>query len=305
MLASYKRSLHAAFIVIFCLAIGFNAVAQSNSASISGTVVDPSGAVVANALVEVHNPVSHFDRSAKTDSSGKFSIPNVPFNPYHLSVTGAGFAPYAQDVEVRSVVPLDVKISLKIAGSSESVTVEAGGDLVENDPTFHTDVDKNLFDKLPLESASSSLSSLVTLTTPGIAADSNGLFHGLGDHAENSFSVDGQPITDQQSKVFSNQVPVDAIQSMEVISGAPPAEYGDKTSLVIDVTTRSGQGMTTPHGTVTADYGSFGSANGGFNLGYGGQNWGNFISASGLDSGRFLDPPEFKVFPNKGNERTG
>ena len=56
------------------------------------------------------------------------------------------------------------------------------------------------------------------------------------------FSVDGQPITDQQSKVFSNQIPVDAVQSMEVIEGAPPAEYGDKTSLVIVVTTRSGLG---------------------------------------------------------------
>jgi len=46
---------------------------------------------------------------------------------------------------------------------------------------------------------------------PGVVADSNGLFHGLGDHAENSFSVDGQPITDQQSKVFSNQIPLDSI----------------------------------------------------------------------------------------------
>jgi len=135
-----------------------------------------------------------------------------------------------------------------------------------------------------------------------VAADSNGLFHGLGDHAENSFSVDGQPITDQQSKVFSNQIPVDAVQSLEVIDGAPPAEYGDKTSLVIDVTTRSGQGMTTPHGAVTASYGAFGSVNGGFNFGYGGQNWGNFISANGLNSGRFLDPPEFVVMHDKGNE---
>ena len=47
----------------------------------------------------------------------------------------------------------------------------------------------------------------MTLASPGISADSNGLFHGLGDHASNSFSVDGQPITDQQSKVFSNQIP--------------------------------------------------------------------------------------------------
>src|SRR6202007_1211860 len=138
--------------------------------------------------------------------------------------------------------------------------------------------------------------------SPGAAADSNGLLHGLGDHAENSYSVDGQPFTDQFSKVFSNQLPTDAIQSMEVISGAPPAEFGDKTSLVVKVTTRSGLGVTTPTGSVTASYGSFGTANLGFNLAYGGQNWGNFISADGLNSGRFLDPPEFVVMHDKGNE---
>src|SRR5580693_5999973 len=204
MLASYKKSLHAGFMAVFCLALCLHAYAQSNSSSLSGTVLDPSGAVVANATIEIHNPVSHFDRSTITDSAGRFSFPNVPFNPYHLSVTGAGFTSYAQDVELRYAVPLDIKINLQVAGSSESVTVEASGaDLLENDPTFHTDVDRGLFDKVPLESQSSSLSSLVTLASPGIAADSNGLFHGLGDHAENSFSVDGQPITDQQSKVFS------------------------------------------------------------------------------------------------------
>ena len=183
------------------------------------------------------------------------------------------------------------------------MTVEgAGEDLLEKTSTFHTDVDRDLFDKMPLESRSSSVSSLVTLSSPGIAADSNGLFHGLGDHAENSFSVDGQPITDQQSKVFSNQIPLDSIESMEVISGAPPAEFGEKTSVVINVTTRSGQGMTTPKGSVTASYGSFGTADLGINFGYGGQKWGNFISASGLNSGRFLDPPEFAVMHDKGNE---
>ena len=170
---------------------------------------------------------------------------------------------YVQDVEVRSSVPRqpdnqDAGAELPTHRSRWKRRAE---DLLENTPTFHTDVDRNLIEKLPLESASSSVSSLVTLASPGVAADSNGLFHGLGDHAENSFSVDGQPITDQQSKVFSNQIPLDSIQSIEVISGAPPAEYGDKTSLVIDVTTRSGQGVTTPHGSVTADYGSFGTSN--------------------------------------------
>ncbi len=168
---------------------------------------------------------------------------------------------------------------------------------------FHTDVDRELFDKLPLESASSSVSSLVTLASPGIAADSNGLFHGMGDHAQNSFMVDGQPITDQQSKVFSNQIPLDSIESMEVISGAPPAEYGEKTSVVINVTTRSGQGLTTPKGSITTSYGSFGTTTAAVNLGYGGTKWGNFVSLSGLNSGRFLDPPEFVVFHAKGNQQ--
>ncbi len=135
-----------------------------------------------------------------------------------------------------------------------------------------------------------------------MAADSNGLFHGLGDHASNSFSIDGQPITDQQSKVFSNQLPSNAVQSIEVIGGAPPAQYGDKTSLVIVATTRSGQGVTTPTGDIYASYGSFGSAAGGFNLAYGGENWGNFLEIDALNTGRFLDPPEFHVLHARGNE---
>src|ERR1700684_2852464 len=304
MQASYKRSLCAALVAVFCLFFILYICAQSgsNSGSMSGTVLDPTGAVVPDATVEIHNPVSQYDRSTTTDKSGNFIFPNVPFNPYHLTVNASGFAPTSQDVNVRSVVPVNPKISLEVMGSSTSVTVEAGTDLIENDPTFHTDLDRNLLNKIPLESTTSGLSSAVTLSTPGIAADSNGLFHGLGDHAENSFSVDGQPITDQQSKVFSNQLPLDSIQSLEVISGAPPAEFGDKTSLVIKVTTRSGQGVTTPHGSITGSYGAFGTAETGFDLAYGGEKWGNFIAASGLNSGRFLDGPEFTVMHDKGNE---
>ena len=289
-------------VVIIAAATLFVATAFVQAQSINGTVTDPTGAVVPNATVEIHNPVSKYDRSTTTDTSGKFVFPNLPFNPYHLVVSATGFAPNTQDVEIRSSVPVDVLIKLKVGEASTAVTVEAGADLVENDPIAHTDVDKNLFDKLPLESQSSSLSSLVTLAAAGVAADSNGLFHGMGDHAENSFSLDGQPITDQQSKVFSNQVPLDSVQSLEVIQGAPPAEYGGKTSLIINVTTRSGEGMTKPHGDVNASYGAFGTANLGVNLGYGGAKWGNFISVNGLNSGRFLDPPEFAVMHDKGNE---
>ncbi len=252
--------------------------------------------------MEIQNPVSHYDRTAQTDSQGKFEFDNVPFNNYHVTATAAGFQSAEQDTDVRSPIPLELKFALKIGTATTSVTVETGADLVEADSSTHTDIDRGLFDKLPLESQSSSLSSLVTLASPGIAADSNGLFHGLGDHASNSFSLDGQPITDQQSKVFSNQIPIDAVQSMEVIEGAPPPEYGDKTSVIINVTTRSGLGMTQPHGDITASYGSFGSTNEGFDLGYGNSQFGNFIAANGLNTGRFLDGPEYQVFHDHGNE---
>ncbi len=226
MLACFRKSQRATLLIVF-LFLSSCLFAQSGSSSaVNGTVADQSGAVVPNATVEISNPVSGFKRTTTTDNSGKFSIPNVPYNPYHLAVNGSGFKPYTQDLDLRSAVPLNLKIALQIEGSSESVTVEgAAEDLLENTPVFHTDVDHGLFDKLPVENSSSSVSSLVTLASPGIAADSNGLFHGLGDHAENSFSVDGQPITDQQSKVFSNQIPLDSVESLEVISGAPPAEY--------------------------------------------------------------------------------
>ena len=288
------------FAVLFT---ALSAHAQAGGAGrIYGEVTDPSGAVIPNATVTLKNSASGFSQSAVTGTSGKFQITNVPFSAYAISVSAKGFAPLTQTVQVSSAVGNKLDLVLGVAAASSTVTVSAAGPLVQTSSEMETNINRNYFKKVPLESLSSSLSSLVTLTTPGVTADSNGLFHGLGDHASNSFSVDGQPITDQQSKVFSNQLPVNAIQSMQVIEGAPPAQYGDKTDLIIVVTTRSGQGVTKPTGSVYSSYGSFGSGTTGINLSYGGNNWGEFIEADGLDTGRFLDPPEFTVFHSKGNE---
>ena len=299
-----RFSICTVFVLGFALLLlaGSAKAQMGNSGSIEGVVKDSSGGVIAGATVEITYAVSGFHRETSTGSDGSFKFTNVPFNSYHLAVTAGGFDNYANDVDVRSSVPTTIQVSLKIGTAVQTVNVEAK-DLVENESTFHTDIDRGLFERLPLESASSSVSSLVTLAAPGAVADSNGLVHAIGDHAESSFSVDGQPVTDQTSKVFSNQIPVDSIQSLEVISGAPPAEFGDKTSLVIKVTTRSGLGQTKPVGSVRASYGSFGSEDGGFDVAFGGPKWGNFVAANGLNTGRFLDPPEFQVIHSKGNEQ--
>jgi hypothetical protein len=290
-------------LVLFLTALPWAHGFQSSSGTISGAVTDPSGAVVPGATVQIENHVSGYKRTATTDASGQYRFYNVPFNPYHVTVTATGFDPVNSNVDVKTIVPIVTPLKLNMAGTATTIDVDSGADLVETDSTFHTDVDRAVIDKMPLESQSSSLSSIVTLSAPGVAADSNGLFHGLGDHAENSFSVDGQPITDQQSKVFSNQLPADAVQSLEVIGGAPTAEYGDKTSLIIKATTRSGQGVTTPHGSIAFDYGTFGTASVDGNVAYGGAKWGNFLAASGMNSGRFLDGPEFQTLHDKGNQQ--
>jgi len=290
-----------AFLLLFCAASFAFAEPGANSGTLSGTVDDGTGAVVPGAKVTIQNPVSGYTRTTVTDATGHYLFANVPFNPYHMTIAAQGFDPYTRDVEVRSAVAMTLTDSLKIGTTAETVTVNSG-DLLETDSNFHTDIDRELMEKIPLASQSSGLSSLVTQTSPGVATDSNGQMHGLGDHASNTFSIDGQNNSDQTSKTFSNQLPSNSVQSMEVISGAPPAEFGGKTSLVIQITTRSGQGVTKPTGSVTTSYGSFGSATGAVDLSYGGKTWGNFIEIDGLNTGRFLDPPEFRIFHAKGNE---
>src|SRR3974390_1077142 len=175
-----KRLAVAALVAANLLFAVVLAAQSAGNGSVSGTVTDPSGAVVANTQVELQNPVSGFSRAVTSDSTGKFSFPNVPFNDYHFTVKAQGFASHVEDVSVRSVVPVNLNIALTVSASAESVTVEATAvDLLETTSTFHTDIDQKLLAKLPLESVSSSVSAQVTMTTPGIAADSNGKFHGL------------------------------------------------------------------------------------------------------------------------------
>ena len=121
---------------------------------------------------------------------------------------------------------------------------------METDPSTHQDVDRNTFLKLPSFDPGGALNQAITYSTGAVAADANGFFHPVGDHAQTSYIVDGQPITDQQSKTFSTQIPLNALQSMELITGSQDAQYGDKTSLVVDATTRSGLGATKPFGSV-------------------------------------------------------
>jgi hypothetical protein len=273
-----------------------------NAGTIQGTVVDPSGAAVPKATVTIHNAITGYNQTALTASDGSFRLVNIPPNPYHLEVKAAGFEPFTQDTDVRSAIPVQLKATLALAGSKTSINVEAAGaDMVELDPSAHSDVDRTLIVKLPVVDPAGGLAQAITYATGGVAADANGIFHPTGDHSQTSFVVDGQPISDQQSKVFSTQLPASAIQSMEIVTGSPDAEFGDKSSLIANITTRSGLGAGRVFGNLDASYGSFGSPGGSAALGFGNARIGNFLTVDGIRSGRFLDTPEFAAFHDKGN----
>jgi hypothetical protein len=289
-----------AFFLGICLAL--LARAQSiHSGTITGTVRDPSGAVVANAQVHLKNFVTGYTQTTNTDESGAFRLHNVPFNNYHLGVEVPGFAEASHDVIVRGAVPVTVDFSVKVASEITTLNVESSATLVETDPSAHQDVDRSTFLKLPAFDPGGLLNQYITHSTGAVAADANGFFHPLGDHAQTTLVLDGQPVSDQQSKLFSTQIPANAIQGMELISGSPDAQYGDKSSLIVNATTRSGLGVPRAFGDIEWQGGYFGTWGGSASLGFGGPRYGNFVALSGIRSGRFLDTPELLPIHDHGN----
>ena len=272
-----------------------------NAGTVRGTVTDPTGGVMQAVDVTISSPLTGFTRTATTDAMGTYSFGNLAPQNYHLAVEVQGFQPISRDVEVRGGVPITLDLTLQLAATTAEVQVVGHAeDLVERDPTAHTDLDQSLIEKLPIETGTGGLNQVVMMASPGVVADSNGFFHPVGDHAQTQFSIDNQPITDQQSRLYSNQISEDAVQSLEIITGVAPAEYGDKSSLVVHIVTKSGLDAKL-NGSASVGYGSFRSPSGELNLGGGSHAVGDFLSLSGLRTDRFLDPPELAAIHDQGS----
>jgi hypothetical protein len=285
---------------LWCAAGSLRAQELGGAGTVQGTVKDPTGGVMVAVTVDISNRVSGFKRSTTTDAAGRFVFRNLPPNTYHVAIAAQGFQPLERDVAVRTAVPIDLDLSLTLEGATSTVEVVGHADLLERDPTAHTDIDSSAIAKLPLDS-SSGLNQVITLASPGVVADSNGFFHPVGDHAQTQFSIDNQPVTDQQSRLYSNQISQEAVQSMEIITGVAPAEYGDKSSLVVHIVTKSGLDQPKPTGTVSLGYGSFSSPTGDINMGAGSHTVGDFLSFTGMRTDRFLDPPEQQALHDTGD----
>lgn len=292
--------------LIFLAVATLAAAAQSsNAGTVTGFVVDPSGAAVPGAMVSLTGPAG-YSHSVKADAKGGFGFTNVPLGTYVLGVAAKGFTFAGQTVVVESPVPIRLNLALRVASANATVQVEAvGATVLENQPATQTAVGQVALEQMPATAPGSDLAAVITNSSPNVAADANGFFHPQGDHAETTYVVDGQPISDQQSKLFSTAIPANALESLDLVTSAPSAAYGDKLGLVVRATTRSGLGDHRPTGNVQAYYGSFGTAGERTAFGIGGDKFGNFLALDGVRSGRFLDAPEFSPMHDIGNNLSG
>jgi hypothetical protein len=265
--------------------------AQSGiAADLSGIVTDSDGAVLPAAQLTLTFLRSGAERKQVAASDGGFAFIRLTTGDYRLRVEAPGFAPIQQMVSYQGA-PLHLAVPLSASASSE-VTVSATDSVEEQTTPAHVLITPDEIERMPSQSVSAPFSSLITMTTPGVSADSNGSFHPLGDHAEASFFVDGQPITDQQSRTFSTQVSLNTLQTVEVREGAPGADVGDKTSMIIVAQTRSGLDQRRPSGSLQLSHGSFATSNASARVGFGAKRFGSFTAIDAVNSARFLDTPE-------------
>jgi hypothetical protein len=278
--------------------------AAASAGAVRGKVVGPDGAPVVGVHVVLRNDITGFIAETTTPDDGSFQFFNVPYNPYQIHAEARGFQHGHQSVDVRSVVTSDVSIALQLAVVSESVTVEStAGQLETDSSTSHVDIDKSYVSRAPATLASRAMEELIT-STPGFAKDENGRFHFQGFHSQSQFVIDGQTISDQTGVTFSNSIDPGIAQSMEVIYGNVPAEYGEKVGAVVNLATKSGLG--TPfHGELQGGAARYATYEGGLGLGGGSRNFAAFASLNGSWSDRFLDPVNFDSLHNTGETQRG
>ncbi|HTS03823.1 MAG TPA: carboxypeptidase regulatory-like domain-containing protein, partial [Thermoanaerobaculia bacterium] len=300
-----RTARRAACLLFLFVLLAHAAPAATTASQVRGRVTGPDGKPMPAVVVVLVNDISGHRQEATTGADGTYLLYNVPPNPYHLTVDVQGFQPFHTDVDVRggAAVVRDVALTFGVT-ATEAVHAKAEGVELESDTSMtHTDIDKSLIERTPAAMPGRAFESIVT-STPGFSADENGRYHFQGAHSQGEFVIDGQTISDQTGITFSNSIDPGIAQSMEVIYGNVPAEYGEKIGSVVNLATKSGLG--TPfHGDVYGGAARYSTYEGGLSLGGGSRNFAAFASLNGSWSDRFLDPVNFDNLHNTGDTQRG
>lgn len=279
-----------------------NTTAQTRIGTVQGTVKDPNGAVVPNAKVTITQSVTGYNQTVQTDAEGTFKLVNVPFNTYTVRAESEGFQAVEQSIDLESNIPLSVDLALSLAGTAATVTVSTSSAEIEPDRTSSdTDISQTILER-PVGASPSRAIEAIVASTPGFVTDDNGRMHPRGSESQVQYVVDGVPVTDNLSAIFSTSLDARTLRTVEVLTGGIPAEFGDKLAGVINVNTRSGLEMPT-QGSISFSGGSFSTGEVGADFSTHTKQFGFLGNLSATTSQRFLDPPAIDNFHNFG--RTG
>src|SRR6185312_5274748 len=242
-----------AVLILLLLASCFAYSQDASTGAIRGTVTDASRAAISSATVRITDTATAVTREAKADSDGTFVFDMLPPADYTLTVNAPGMAEYtSQHIKVDLGGSVNLPITLRIAGTSETVNVSGDTSTVDTQPASVSDViDERAIAELPLNGRR--FTDLVLLT-PGVTQDPRGLASSTnGDLAfggvrgfQSSFLVDG---ADNNNGFFAQaagryrapyQFSNDVVQEFRVSTNTYGAETGRAGAAVINVVTKSG-----------------------------------------------------------------
>ena len=296
------------FLPVLILALGPPLAIGQASATLRGTVVDPTDAAVAGADIRLTDPLSGLELATAADRQGRFLLSNIPFQKYVLAVGHAGFRRVTRELDLRSNLPVSLRIRLELEtlDGSMSVRAAAGPDLLDAEASgTKARLSRGTIDKLPTAPGARGLEAIL-LGLPGFAANANGAIHPRGAHNQMTYVIDGMPISDQFSGQFATSIDPNLVQTLELFTGNIPPEYGGKVSGVANVTTKSGfDGGGRAFGEIEVTGGGFDTLVQSIQSGAvrGAVGW--FGSVSNVKSNRFLDSPSLDNLHNGGNAQRG
>jgi hypothetical protein len=280
------------------LLLSLAALAQSDAGELRLKITDPDGVALKTA-VELVSQGNEYRHTFTTDDEGNLDARRLPYGIYQVEIRMPGFAEVSESVEIRSALPLDRTIRLKVASVSESVNVSASGTLVDpyragsiNEMGLQTI--ENRLTALP----GRSMQDLVN-SEPGWLYEGNAVLHPRGSEYQTQFVVDGIPLTDNRSPSFGPEVEADDVESLKIYTAGIPAEFGRKMGGVVEVNTLKSEDPGF-HGQLTLFGGTYNT--GGINTQdqytWKGNTFG--VSAGGNMTDHYLNPVVPQNYTNNG-----
>ncbi|MGC2269539.1 MAG: TonB-dependent receptor [Candidatus Acidiferrales bacterium] len=271
---------------------------QSNTGELRLKVTDPSGSAV-KTPVEIVSEASQYRESFETDESGRIVAKRLPFGLYQVHIQAPGFAPYLETIEVRSTLPGERTIQLKVAAVDATVNVTSQDTLVDPDrPGAVSQLGPDFLENRPSSLPGRSLQDLVN-SQPGWLYEGNAVLHPRGAEYQTQFVLDGIPLTDNRSPGFGTEIEADDVDSMTIYTAGFPAEYGRKMGGVVEINTLQ-DAQPGLHGQLVQSGGSSDTAAAFTKIEY---RWGKNhigVSASGDETSHYLNPVVPQNFTNTG-----